>query len=311
MLTLLLSTLLPLLAVGGVGGDTVATARSQLIAHVQSGAEPDVAVWRRYASAFEAARIMEPQQQAEETPLTLPKFKWAQRKGRLTITIDIPGPISDEEVEYGIDGVIVKATGRHGRRYGLDLTFFKTIFSGSHTADKASGRLYLTILKQKKGKYWKRLLQKKPSGELKRVMEVDWSNLVDEEDPEADDDDHGVGGTEVKTLTADTFDSWVGVQEIALVQFFDPSCRHCKDFKPEFAKAAQTLREKGWPGRLAKVDAPKEHSLGRRFEIKAFPTLKVFRRGNPHKAFDVGPNLKDEAGIVAYMEGVLISMILF
>jgi len=58
----------------------------------------------------------------------------------------------------------------------------------------------------------------------------------------------------------------------------DPNCPHCKNLAPEYKKAAAALR--GEPFTLAKVDATREYGLSRRFEVKGFPTLLWFVKGD-------------------------------
>ena len=52
---------------------------------------------------------------------------------------------------------------------------------------------------------------------------------------------------------------------------------HCKALAPEYAKAAQKLRENDPPYYIAKVDATENKALGERFGVKGFPTLKFFK----------------------------------
>ena len=54
-------------------------------------------------------------------------------------------------------------------------------------------------------------------------------------------------------------------------------CGHCKKLKPEFEKAAQSLKFNNIL--LATVDATVERDLGKRFDVTGYPTLKIFRNG--------------------------------
>lgn len=50
---------------------------------------------------------------------------------------------------------------------------------------------------------------------------------------------------------------------------------------------------------LAAVDVTKESSLGTRYDIKGYPTVKYFKDGE--LAFDVG-NVRDESAIIDFMK---------
>ena len=47
--------------------------------------------------------------------------------------------------------------------------------------------------------------------------------------------------------------------------------------KPEYVKAAASMKEKGISGKLAAVDTTKERALGKKFDIKGFPTIVYFK----------------------------------
>lgn len=65
----------------------------------------------------------------------------------------------------------------------------------------------------------------------------------------------------------------INSNELWLVEFFAPWCGHCKNLAPEWEKAANAL--KGIV-KVGAVDADAHKSLGGRFGIKGFPTIKWF-----------------------------------
>jgi protein disulfide-isomerase A6 len=61
-----------------------------------------------------------------------------------------------------------------------------------------------------------------------------------------------------------------------LVEFFAPWCGHCKKLAPVYEELATAFHHAGDKVQIAKVDADAEKSLGKRFGIQGFPTLKWF-----------------------------------
>lgn len=81
----------------------------------------------------------------------------------------------------------------------------------------------------------------------------------------------------VNDLTPKNFDDVVlNSGKPGLVEFFAPWCGHCKTLAPVFEELAGTFAHAKNKVHISKVDADSERSLGQRFGISGFPTLKWF-----------------------------------
>lgn len=81
----------------------------------------------------------------------------------------------------------------------------------------------------------------------------------------------------VMDLTPSNFDEVVIKSgKPTLVEFFAPWCGHCKTLAPIYEELAQSFQHAKDKIQIAKVDADAERSLGKRFDVQGFPTLKFF-----------------------------------
>lgn len=111
-----------------------------------------------------------------------------------------------------------------------------------------------------------------------------------EEFEEQEEDD--VDETDVIVLTTKNFEKVTEKAKYALVEFYAPWCGHCKSLKPEYAKAATTLKNYDSSIVVAKVDATIEEDLAKRFDVSGFPTMKWFVDGK-ESDYDGGRQAQD------------------
>lgn len=105
--------------------------------------------------------------------------------------------------------------------------------------------------------------------------------------------------SDVINLGDDDFDSKLAALENVLVMFYAPWCGHCKRLKPEFAQAAELLRDDDPPVHLAKVDCTEAgKETCNRFSVSGYPTLKIFKNGEVASEYN-GP--REANGIAKYM----------
>jgi len=113
-------------------------------------------------------------------------------------------------------------------------------------------------------------------------------------------------GSDVVDLHARNIDKFLEAQEVALVLFYANWCGHCKEFAPDYTKAAALVAQMDLPRsvRLAKYDdgdqANREYQAGApdKFNYTSFPTLIFYDHGNQKRmSASMGPD--EVAAVVA------------
>ena len=110
----------------------------------------------------------------------------------------------------------------------------------------------------------------------------------------------------VVDLTPKNFDSVVLKSgKPALVEFFAPWCGHCKNLAPTYEELSQAFAHADSKVTVAKVDADENRSLGQRFGIKGFPTLKWFDgKSDSPQPYSGGRDLEALAGFITEKTGI-------
>ncbi|KAI3459002.1 hypothetical protein Pfo_015665 [Paulownia fortunei] len=125
----------------------------------------------------------------------------------------------------------------------------------------------------------------------------DYENYDDLEDGELSayaDEDGGysapeVDETHVVLLKESNFSEFVEKNRFVMVEFYAPWCGHCQALAPEYAAAAEELKDEAVA--LAKIDATEEAELSQKFDVQGFPTIYFFVDG-VHKLY-AGQRTKD------------------
>lgn len=110
----------------------------------------------------------------------------------------------------------------------------------------------------------------------------------------------------VYKLQEATFDTVVKRFPAVMVKFYAPWCGHCKAMAPAYEKAARKLKKAAEATsdpvtnpRLAKVDATEEKELAKKYEVKGFPHMAIFKDGEFFAVYYGG---RDKDDIVGFMQ---------
>ncbi|EPS69921.1 hypothetical protein M569_04842 [Genlisea aurea] len=131
----------------------------------------------------------------------------------------------------------------------------------------------------------------------------EYENYDDLEDEEysgyADGEDDAVPAVDeshVAVLTGSNFSDFIESNKFAMVEFYAPWCGHCRALAPEYAAAAEDLKDEDVV--LAKVDAAEEADLSQKYDVQGFPTIYLFVDG-VHKLYT---GLRTKDSIVSWLK---------
>ncbi|KAL8052157.1 hypothetical protein ABFX02_06G194800 [Erythranthe guttata] len=104
-----------------------------------------------------------------------------------------------------------------------------------------------------------------------------------------------VDETHVVVLKESNFTEFVQRNRFVMVEFYATWCGHCQALAPEYAAAADELKDEAVV--LAKVDATEEADLSQKFDVQGFPTIYFFVDG-VHKPY---PGQRTKDAIVTWL----------
>ena len=108
-----------------------------------------------------------------------PIIKWAQRKDKLFITINV---VHSKKPSVEIDGKKMKYQGTDGNiNYAFEIELFDEIDKENSKYTLDARNIFLKLKKKKEGPYWPRLTFDKVKYHW---IEIDWAYFVDEDEEE-------------------------------------------------------------------------------------------------------------------------------
>lgn len=120
-----------------------------------------------------------------------PEIKWAQRKDRVLLTVDLHDA-SDVKVSFENDDTLNFRGISDGTVYESDLQFYDSIDTKASTYKILPRSIQINVMKKKKSgsdesdkddtKFWPRLLRDKTLEKNKYELKVDWNRWVDEDE---------------------------------------------------------------------------------------------------------------------------------
>lgn len=100
--------------------------------------------------------------------------------------------------------------------------------------------------------------------------------------------------------TKDNFEDIIKKDELTFVKFYAPWCGHCKKMAGDFQEAATELKGKAV---FVDLDATVEKEVAQKYEVRGYPTLKLFSNGEVISDYK-GGRTKD--AIIKYVNNALL-----
>ena len=127
-----------------------------------------------------------------------PTLKWAQRKDKLYLTINV---VHSKKPTIEIKGKKMKYEGTDGtKNYSFDIELYDEIDTENSKYTLDTRNIFLNLKKKKEGAYWPRLTSEKVKYHW---IEIDWNYFVDDEDEEEEAKEPNFEGKNLSEINAE------------------------------------------------------------------------------------------------------------
>jgi protein disulfide-isomerase-like protein len=108
-------------------------------------------------------------------------------------------------------------------------------------------------------------------------------------------------GVHATPINAANFNTWIKSHKYTFVNFYAPWCIWCQRLEPVWEAFAETGERQlaGYPVSIVKVDCVENRDLCMEHKIQAFPTLRMFKDGEPSQ-----PDYRNDRTVEAFIEFV-------
>lgn len=84
----------------------------------------------------------------------------------------------------------------------------------------------------------------------------------------------------VNEITTQNFDAMVkNSNKLWIMEFYSPTCPYCKEFAPEYEQVGNALE--GTNIKVGRIDGVHNDHLAQVYQIRGYPTVKLFKPENP------------------------------
>jgi prostaglandin-E synthase len=110
--------------------------------------------------------------------MTTPNIKWAERKDKLFVTIDLDD-VKEPKIDISDNNHLLFSGVSNGKEYKLDLELYGEVDKAQSKWTIDTRNIFLKIIKKTKGPYWNYINKDKKKY---NYIHIDWNQYVDEDE---------------------------------------------------------------------------------------------------------------------------------